>query len=67
MSGWCAVPMCSPLPGEVSLWDGVGHPRNESGGFNLGHGQVALATAIQPTVGLGQEQGDVSGQERKVE
>ena len=45
-----------PSPWEVSLWDRVGHSRNESGGFHLGHVAVtALATAAWQTVGLGQE------------
>lgn len=34
----------------------MGHSRNESGGFHLGHVAVtALATAAWQTVGLGQE------------
>lgn len=41
----------------------MGHPRNESGGFNLGHGCDASATATRQIVGLGQEESFRSGVE----
>lgn len=55
MSGWYGVQMCSPLPEEVSLWDRVGHPCNEPGGFNLDHCPAVLAIASQQIVSLGWE------------